>query len=96
MEKLGLRNYENQKSKFSIKKEINKEFEKLIEKINSKYIVMSYSTEGILEKEFIEEVLKNKGDTKVYNTSYRRFKTNAWTDKDTNLKELLFVCKVKK
>lgn len=93
--KSGLRNYEKQKSKFSIKKEVKDEFKKLIDSINSKYIVMSYSTEGILDKKYILSVLKEKGKTKLYDTEYRRFKTNAWTDKDTDLKELLFICKVK-
>lgn len=92
--KTGLRNYEKQKSKFSIKKDVKEEFEKLINNIKSDYIVMSYSTEGILDSNFIIEVLKRKGKTKMYNTSYRRFKTNAWTEKNTNLKEILFICKV--
>lgn len=30
----------------------------------------------------------------MYDKSYRRFKTNAWTSKDTNLKEILFICEV--
>lgn len=92
--KTGLRNYEKQKSKFSIKKDVKEEFEKLIDNIKSDYIVMSYSTEGILDSNFIIDVLKRKGNTKVYNTFYRRFKTNAWTEKNTSLKELLFICKV--
>lgn len=92
--KTGLRNYEKQKSKFSIKKDVKEEFEKLIDSIKSDYIVMSYSTEGILDSNFIMEVLKRKGKTKMYNTFYRRFKTNAWTEKNTNLKEILFICKV--
>lgn len=94
--KTGLRDYENQKSKFSIKKDVNGEFVKLVGKIKANYIVMSYSTEGILNKEFILETLNNKGKTKMYNTSYRRFKTNSWTDNNTNLKEILFICEVRK
>lgn len=93
--KTGLRDYEKQKSKFSIKKDVKKEYVKLINKINSNYIIMSYSTEGILDKDFILETLNNRGETKIYNTSYRRFKTNAWTDNNTNLKEILFICKIK-
>ena len=94
--KTGLRNYEKQKSLFSIKKEVDKAFADLINKINAKYIVMSYSTEGILKKEYIEEIFNKKGNLKVYNVQYRRFKTNSWTEKNTDLKEILFVCKVKK
>lgn len=92
--KTGLRNYEKQKSKFAIKKEVNEEFRKLINRIRANYIVMSYSTEGILKEEFIMEVLSAKGETRVYDKSYRRFKTNAWTDGDTDLKEILFICRV--
>lgn len=93
--KTGLRNYENQKSKFSIKKYVKEEFIELIDSIKSNYIVMSYSTEGILDSDFIMETLNKKGKTKMYNTLYRRFKTNSWTEKNTNLKEILFICKVK-
>lgn len=93
--KTGLRNYEKQKSKFSIKKDVKEEFTKLIDSIKSDYIVMSYSTEGILDSNFIMEILKRKGETKKYNTSYRRFKTNSWTRNNTNLKELVFICKTK-
>ena len=93
--KTGLRNYENQKSKFSIKKYVKEEFIELIDSIKSNYIVMSYSTEGILDSDFIMETLNKKGRTKMYNTLYRRFKTNSWTEKNTNLKEILFICKVK-
>ena len=92
--KTGLRNYEKQKSKFSMKSEVKQEFKKLIDKINSKYIIMSYSTEGILSVQDILKVLEQRGKTKVYNKSYRRFKTNAWTSKETNLKEILFICEV--
>lgn len=92
--KTGLRNYEKQKSKFSIKKEVKQEFIKLVSKIKARYIVMSYSTEGILDKDFILNVLSSRGKTKIYNTSYRRFKTNAWTEKNTNLKEILYICEI--
>lgn len=92
--KTGLRNYEKQKSKFSIKKEVRQEFTKLVNKIKANYIVMSYSTEGILDKDFILNTLNNKGTTKMYDTAYRRFKTNAWTERNTNLKEIVFVCKI--
>ena len=50
--------------------------------------------EGIAA-EMIMSPLNKKGKTKMYNTLYRRFKTNSWTEKNTNLKEILFICKVK-
>ncbi len=93
--KSGLRNYEKQKSKFSIKKYVKEEFKNLVDEIKAKYIVMSYSTEGILNKDYIYDILSKKGKTKIYDVSYRRFKTNSWTENNTNLKELLFICEVR-
>lgn len=90
--KTGLREYSKQRSNFSIKANVEKEFEKLILQIKASWIVMSYSTEGILERGKIEEILAKKGIVTTFDKNYRRFKTNAWTDKNTNLKELLFIC----
>ena len=91
--KAWLRNYDDQKSKFSIKKDVLNEFSCLISKIKAKNIVLSYSTEGIMKINDIIEVFERYWVTKVYGHDYRRFKTNAWTDCDTNLKELVFICK---
>lgn len=93
--KTGLRDYEKQKSDYCIKSKVKKAFEELIFNIKTKYLVMSYSTEGLLAEEEILEILNKVGETVVYRYNYRRFKTNAWTDKNTNLQELLFICKVK-
>lgn len=93
--KTGLRDYEKQKSDYCIKSKVKKAFEELIFNVNTKYLVMSYSTEGLLAEEEILEILNKVGETVVYRYNYRRFKTNAWTDKNTNLQELLFICKVK-
>lgn len=92
--KTGLRNYSSQKSDYCIKSKIKKSFEKLINSIDSKYLIMSYSTEGLLSINEILEVLVKKGTTSVYRYDYRRFKTNSWTDGNTKLQELLFICKI--
>ena len=92
--KTGLRNYDKQKSDFCIVKKVKKAFEELIENIDSKYIIMSYSTEGLLSEDEILLILKNKGEVVSYKNNYRRFKTNAWTDDDTGLKEIIFICRV--
>ena len=91
--KSWLRDYENQRSKFSIKKDVLNEFEKLVSKIRWKYIVMSYSTEGIMKVEDIIKILEKYWKVEVYWRDYRRFKTNARTDTNTNLKELILICK---
>lgn len=92
--KTGLRNYDNQKSDFCIASKVKKAFTELIENIDSKYIIMSYSTEGLLSEEEILKVLSNKGKVIVYKNNYRRFKTNSWTNDKTGLEEIVFVCKV--
>lgn len=93
--KTGLRDYSLQKSDYCLKTKVKDAFEELVNNINSKYLIMSYSTEGLLSENEILEILNKKGITHVYRYNYRRFKTNAWTDNNTKLEELLFVCKLK-
>lgn len=93
--KTGLRNYDHQKSDYCSSSKVLESFKKLIKLIDSKIIVMSYSTEGLLSEKEIIDILATRGDVKVYRNAYRRFKTNSWTQKDTNLHELLFICEVK-
>lgn len=92
--KTGLREYEDLKSKFCMKSKVKDELDRLISNCDCKYIVMSYSTEGLLSEEEIKEVLSKRGKVTVHKYNYRRFKTNAWTEKDTNLQELLFICEI--
>ncbi len=94
--KTGLRNYDNQKSDYCISSKVFKSFNDLIENIDSKYIVMSYSTEGLLSEKEILEVLNKRGKTTVYKNDYRRFKTNAWTNDNTGLQEIVFICEINK
>lgn len=94
--KTGLREYSSQKSNFCIKSKVYKELKTLIENCDAQIIVMSYSTEGLLSKEEIVSVLELVGECTIYQKDYRRFKTNSLTKTDTGLKELLFICKVKK
>lgn len=91
----GIRPYEEKKSNWSIKTKALKEFKDTINNIKAKYIIMSYSTEGLIKEKDILEFLNEKGSTIVYRNRYRRFKTNAWTDNETGLEELLFICKVR-
>lgn len=92
--KTGLRDYSSQKSDYCIKNKVKKAFQELVDNIDAKYIIMSYSTEGLLSVDDILDILSKKGKTNIYRYDYRRFKTNAWTDGDTNLQELLFICKI--
>ena len=73
--KTGLRNYDDQKSMYSQKSNALTAFEDLIEKANFKNIVLSYNNEGIIPPENIREILSKKGELTIYDTTYRRFRT---------------------
>lgn len=90
--KTGMRRYDNQKSDYCIKSKVVKSFENLVKYIDSKCIVMSYSTEGLLSEDEIVKILSQKGRVSVYKHKYRRFKTNSWTSNKTGLKEIVFIC----
>ncbi len=94
--KSGLRPYEDQKSSFSSKKHVREVFNEMLKKIKSSYIIMSYSSEGLLSVEEIITEFEKYGNVKVYKEKYRRFKTNAWTELNTGLNELLFICEISK
>ena len=92
--KTGIRPYENQISKFCSKKDAINEFEKLVSLLDTNIFILSYSTEGIMNLDSIKSILESKFKrVDIYRKDYRRFKTNSWTEKHTNLKEILFVCK---
>lgn len=91
--KAGLIKYTTQLSDFCKTREALPAFENLIKKINSKYIVMSYSTEGIMKIDDLLDLFGKIGKTTIHYHDYRRFKTNKWTEGNTGLKEVLIICK---
>jgi len=82
--KTGLRDYSNQKSKFSQKKEVLKSFKNLIQKAKVKYIFLSYNNEGLLSPDDIKSVMSQKGSYGVFTKEYGRFKAD--TDQNRNHK----------
>lgn len=62
----GARDTSNQTSAFSKNGEVQVEFEKIIAKAKFKYIIVSYSSAGIMSKEYIESVLKRYGKEETY------------------------------
>lgn len=88
----GQRDYNGEKSDFCIKKSVISAFDNLIKNANFKYILISYSTDGLMKVDDIEKILKKYGkeDTyKLYKIPYRRYKSREQKDKD-ELKELVF------
>lgn len=69
--KTGARDTSSQTSKFSRPGSVHIEFEKIIAKAKFKYIILSYSSDGIMSKEYIESVMKRYGKLETY--EFRKF-----------------------
>ena len=90
--KTGLRPYNDVKSKYCSKKEAKKAFESLIKDANFKHIIVSYSTDGIMSIDEIEQILKKhcmENTYKLYEIPYRKY-VSKYTQKSSDLKELIF------
>lgn len=74
--KTGLRDYSNQKSKFSQKKEVLQSFDNIIQKANVKYIFLSYNNEGLMTEEEFRTIMSKRGKYGVFKKEYNRFKAD--------------------
>jgi adenine-specific DNA-methyltransferase len=75
--KTGLRPYDGQKSDYNMKRKCVKIFADLIKNANCEYILLSYNNEGIIPEKIIKDILSEKGDLKIYEQPYRRFRTDS-------------------
>lgn len=86
------RSYENNKSAFCTKSKALQAFDTLINNAQFKHIILSYSTDGLMPLEGIEEIMKKYGKAetfKIYEIPYRRYKSRNAT-LTNQLKELMF------
>lgn len=90
--KTGLREDTSQtNSNFCSKVKVEIEFKTMINKVKSKYIFISYSSESILSKDQIITLLQqNFTNIKCYEFIHKRFKSNNNGQNITNVKEYLF------
>ena len=96
--KTGLRDEITTKSKFCSKRDALGEFKMILGKIRSKYIFISYSSESVVSKETMIEILKeNWTDVRCYEKNYQRFKSNKNSNEmqSKNVVEYLFCGKLK-
>lgn len=96
--KTGLRDEITTKSKFCSKRDALGEFKMILGKIRSKYIFISYSSESVVSKETMIEILKeNWTDVRCYEKNYQRFKSNKNSNESQskNVVEYLFCGKLK-
>jgi adenine-specific DNA-methyltransferase len=92
--KTGLRELVDTKSKFCSKRDAFEEFKIVLSKIRSRYIFISYSSESVVSKSDMMELLKSTGwdDVKCYEKQYQRFKSNKNSDEkqQKNIIEYIF------
>ena len=80
-------------SKWCSKDKIKGEIKKILSS-KSKYIFMSYNTEGLITEEEIKQIFENYGTLTIMRQEYKRYKSNKHK-KDKKIEELLF-CLIKK
>ena len=92
----GMRNYDTQKSTFCNRIKALNDLEFICKSNNYKYIIMSYSSEGIMPQNDILNIMKKYGDVKLEEYDYLRFKSNNGEAKDKKfIKEQLYILKNK-
>lgn len=74
--KTGLREYQNQKSKFCSKRTVEEVFEDLIKNAKFKYVFLSYNNEGLMSLEKIKEIMSKYGTYGYKTYQYRRFQAD--------------------
>lgn len=74
--KTGMRDCKNQKSLYSSRTQVVQAFEDLINKINAKYIFLSYNDEGLMSLEDIKKIMSKRGDYWFFTKEYKRFKAD--------------------
>lgn len=90
--KTGARDTSSKTSKFSKPGEVHIQFERIVAKANFKYIILSYSSDGIMSKEYIESVMKRYGKIETFEFrkfSYKQY-LNSRAEKDEEHCEYLF------
>jgi adenine-specific DNA-methyltransferase len=90
--KTGLRVEETVGSKkFCCKKTIFNEFSEIISQINNKYLFISYSSEAILSKDEMIQILnKTRRNIFISEQKYKRFKSNSGISVEHEIIEYLF------
>jgi len=99
--KTGLREYTDKKSEYCQKRHAYSAFADLIEKAQADYIVLSYNNEGIIPRDKILDLLRQRGSVKEHTRDYRRFRTERDHEKrkykqcDDRVLEHLYILKTK-
>ena len=90
----GLRNTSETSSAFSRTGEVECVFDYIIAKANFRYIILSYSSDGIMSKKFIESTLKRYGKENTYclkKISYKKYRNHQTFSEDEHCEYLFFI-----
>lgn len=98
-EKAAIRqDWKNTKSPYCYKTEATKAFEKLIENLDAKHILISYSTDGIIPFEEMKKICIKKGDVSIVTNEYTTYRGGKQSNKrqNTNIEFILCINTEKK
>lgn len=90
----GLRDMSGYSTSLSKANEAEITLEQIIKNADFKYIILSYSCDGIIKEDFIEALLKRYGKENTYDlkrVSYRRYKNSVSADNDNHMEYLYFI-----
>ena len=80
----GVRNYDKEKSNWCSKIKVYDEFETTLKKAKFKHIILSYSSDGIMEEDKIVDIMRKyaeNSEVKLKKVEYRRFRSRSVNEK---------------
>jgi adenine-specific DNA-methyltransferase len=91
--KTGMRNYSKEKSLYCQKSLAEDVLFELVDNANFSYIILSYSTDGIISEMTLEKMFKKFSNNiyRKYRFEYRRYKKDKNLNKKKDLYELMFI-----
>ncbi len=82
------------KSKYNSKKTAKESMEDLCNKINSRYVLISFNSEGFITKDNMIDILSKLGEVRVFEKKYNTFRASRnLKNRDMHVKEYLFLLK---
>lgn len=87
------KDWKNTKSSFCYKNSAEKDFHELIQNLNAKNFMISYSTDGIIPFDTILDILSQKGELSIFSSEYTKYRggKQALTSKIKNLEFVILV-----
>lgn len=95
--KTGMRPYENQKSAYCQKNCVKNVFEDLVKNADTKFMLLSYNDEGLMNEDEIKDILSSRGRVKIFKKGHRRYRSINQDEIDRrSVTEKLYFVKVTK